>query len=193
MAGPWTSNIERDPRYRGAAEIITAHGFEIAIGGDAIEIVSEEAGESHRFRDRKEFLAFATSLASGEPPPLVKRGAKIRNGPGFGARAPRPVSHDPEPRSAEPEPELDVAKLKALCQALAIERDAWKVKAQAREATSPAEPSDTGEKYRALKKFIAREFHPDNVRADGIERLVRAEVFKTIWAEIEAIERAGRK
>ncbi|MDP2802069.1 MAG: hypothetical protein Q8O26_09315 [Phreatobacter sp.] len=191
MAGSWTSNIERDPRYRGAEEIISAAGYAITIADDMIAIVNEETGDSQRFRARKDLLAFAASLASGEPPPAQKRGAKIRNGPGFSAHAARPPAREAGSRPDGDE-DMDIARLKALCQALTIERDAWKARAQIREESVVSEPSDGGEKYRALKKFIAREFHPDHVRADGIERLVRTEVFKTIWAHIEDIERAGR-
>jgi hypothetical protein len=192
MAGLWTQNIERDPRYRGAAEVLEAAGYAIAISDGLVEIENEESGDRQRFRARKELLAFASAIAAGEQPQPVKRSAPIRNGQGFGGRQPRPEARDSDPPPAEKEPELDLAKLKALCQALVIERDAWKARAQIRETAAAAEPSGSDEKYRALKKFIAREFHPDNVRADGIERLVRTEVFKTIWAHIEEIERAGR-
>lgn len=191
MAGFWTSNIERDPRYRGAEEIISEAGYAITIADDMIAVVNEETGDSQRFRARRDLLAFAASLASGEPPPAQKRGAKIRNGPGFSERSARPPVHEAKPRPDSDE-DLDIARLKQLCQALTIERDAWKARAQIHEASAASDPSDGGEKYRALKKFIAREFHPDHVRADGIERLVRTEVFKTIWAHIEEIERSGR-
>lgn len=191
MASLWTSNIDRDPRYRGAEEIISATGYAITIADDVIAIVNEETGDSQRFRSRKDFLAFAASLASGEPPQALKRGARIRNGPGFSDRSFRPSAREAKPRPDSDE-DLDIARLKQLCQALTIERDAWKARAQIREESAVSEPADSGEKYRALKKFIAREFHPDHVRADGIERLVRTEVFKTIWAHIEDIERAGR-
>ncbi len=191
MAGLWTSNIARDPRYRGAEEIISGAGYSITVADDVIAIANAETGESQRFRNRKDFLAFAALLASGEPPPQHKRSAGIRNGPGFRERSARPPVREAEslPDSNE---DMDIARLKALCQALTIERDAWKARAQIREESAVSEPSDGGERYRALKKFIAREFHPDQVRADGIERLVRTEVFKTIWAHIEEIERTGR-
>ncbi len=188
MASPWTSNIDRDPRYRGAEEIVVAAGYQVTVGEGVIAVAHEETGENRRFRSRKEFLGFAEALATGEPPPPTRRSAGIRNGPGFGERAGRASA----PRPDEPGVETDVARLQALCRALTIERDAWKAKAEARSASDAVEPGDNGDRYRALKKFIAREFHPDQVRADGIERLVRTEVFKTIWAQIEALERTGR-
>jgi hypothetical protein len=188
MASPWTSNIDRDPRYRGAEEIVAAAGYQVTVGEGVITAAHEETGESRRFRSRKEFLAFAAALASGEPPPSPRRSAGIRNGPGFGERVARASAPPPDEAGAE----TDLAKLQALCRALVIERDAWKAKAEARTTGGDGEPADNAEKYRALKKFIAREFHPDQVRADGIERLVRTEVFKTIWAHIEALERTGR-
>ncbi|AVO45342.1 hypothetical protein [Phreatobacter cathodiphilus] len=188
MASLWTSNIERDPRYRGAEEIVAAAGYQIAVGEGVIAVAHEETGESRRFRSRKEFLAFAEALAKGEPPPPAKRSAGIRNGQGFGERAARAPAPPPDEAASE----ADIARLQALCRTLTIERDAWKARAQIREESAANAPVDNGEKYRALKKFIAREFHPDQVRADGIERLVRTEVFKTIWAHIEELERSGR-
>lgn len=188
MANPWTSNIERDPRYRGAEEIVAAAGYEITIGEGVIAVAHDETGENRRFRSRKEFLAFAEALASGEPPPPAKRSAGIRNGPGFGERAARA----PGSRPADAAAESDLARLEALCRALTIERDAWKARAQIREESAANAAGDGGDRYRALKRFIAREFHPDQVRADGIERLVRTEVFKTLWAHIEELERSDR-
>ncbi len=188
MASPWTSNIERDPRYRGAEAIVTAAGYGITVGEGLIAVAHEETGESRRFRSRKEFLVFAEAIAKGEPASPPRRSAGIRNGPGFADRAARP----PAPRPADDAANADIARLEALCRALTIERDAWKARAQIREESAANAPADGGEKYRALKKFIAREFHPDQVRADGIERLVRTEVFKTLWAHIEELERTGR-
>jgi hypothetical protein len=39
------------------------------------------------------------------------------------------------------------------------------------------------------KQAFARLHHPDRVQADGIERLIRTEIFKEFWSELERIER----
>ena len=40
-----------------------------------------------------------------------------------------------------------------------------------------------------VKQAFARLHHPDRVKADGIERLIRTEIFKEFWSELERIER----
>ena len=44
-------------------------------------------------------------------------------------------------------------------------------------------------RFRAAKAAFARLYHPDRTRTEGIERLIREQVFKEFWAEIERIER----
>jgi len=39
------------------------------------------------------------------------------------------------------------------------------------------------------KQAFARLHHPDRVQADGIERVIRTEIFKEFWRELERIER----
>lgn len=49
--------------------------------------------------------------------------------------------------------------------------------------------SDT--KFKAAKVAFARLYHPDNIRVDGIDKIVRTEIFKEFWRELEAIEKAS--
>jgi hypothetical protein len=49
----------------------------------------------------------------------------------------------------------------------------------------------TDRRFDRLKRLIAREFHPDQGAATGIEKQIRAEIFKTVWPRIEDIERSG--
>jgi hypothetical protein len=46
------------------------------------------------------------------------------------------------------------------------------------------------DRYRRLKRMLAAEFHPDNCRVDGIEKIVRTELFKNIWPKVENIDRS---
>ena len=39
------------------------------------------------------------------------------------------------------------------------------------------------------KQAFARLHHPDRVQADGVERVIRTEIFKEFWRELERIER----
>jgi hypothetical protein len=43
-------------------------------------------------------------------------------------------------------------------------------------------------KFQRTKKEFARTYHPDNQSGSGIEKAIRAEVFKEFWSKIEKIE-----
>ncbi len=45
------------------------------------------------------------------------------------------------------------------------------------------------QKYQQLRRFIAREFHPDQVPDGAADRDQRAELFKILWAEISRIDK----
>jgi len=42
--------------------------------------------------------------------------------------------------------------------------------------------------YASLKRFLAKRFHPDFAPGQGIEKLVRNEIFKEIWNEVERLD-----
>ena len=43
-------------------------------------------------------------------------------------------------------------------------------------------------RYAALKRYLAKRFHPDYAPGQGIEKIVRNEIFKEIWNEIERLD-----
>jgi outer membrane murein-binding lipoprotein Lpp len=53
----------------------------------------------------------------------------------------------------------------------------------------PAEPADGG-KFRSAKLAFARLYHPDRGGSSELDRLIRAQVFKEFWTELERIEKA---
>ena len=57
------------------------------------------------------------------------------------------------------------------------------------EATEQAQ-ADAG-KFRAARLAFARLYHPDRGGASEIDRLVRGQVFKEFWTELERIERSS--
>jgi len=77
-------------------------------------------------------------------------------------------------------------------------RERWKVRALMAEALAleaTAKISNNGgrgnvvdTRYAALKRFLAKRFHPDYAPGGGIEKIVRNEIFKEIWNEIERLE-----
>jgi hypothetical protein len=48
--------------------------------------------------------------------------------------------------------------------------------------------SGAEDRYLALRRLIAKEFHPDFSQALGQEKTIRAEIFKQVWPKIEKIE-----
>lgn len=44
------------------------------------------------------------------------------------------------------------------------------------------------DRYRKLRSLLAREFHPDYNKSEGIEKIIRTEIFKEIWPKIQSIE-----
>jgi len=78
------------------------------------------------------------------------------------------------------------------------QRESWKVRAlmaetQLLEAT--AKTSNNGGRqnvsdvrYASLKRYLAKRFHPDYAPGQGIEKIVRNEIFKEIWNEIDRLD-----
>lgn len=178
----WTATIERDPRYRGAAEGLAAEGYSITITPGTIVLTRDDGREVHRLHARKDFLAFAAAVVAGAPPPKPKGRAVPSGGEDEGEAPPRKARR---PRTVSDTDEM--ARLEAALTAMTLERDAWRLKAG---GGPDGAPSDAAGRYRRLKTFLARAFHPDQA-GPADERLSRAEVFRIVWAEIEAIERAG--
>jgi hypothetical protein len=87
-------------------------------------------------------------------------------------------------------------QLRALSQKLYEQRQSWKHRALVAEATLlEAEISNIGGRqnvsdlrYGALKRYLAKQFHPDFAPGNGIEKIVRNEIFKEIWSEIDRLD-----
>jgi hypothetical protein len=78
------------------------------------------------------------------------------------------------------------------------QRESWKVRALMAEAQlleATAKPTNNGAaqnvsdlRYSSLKRYLAKRFHPDYSPGQGIEKIVRNELFKEIWKEIERLD-----
>jgi hypothetical protein len=78
------------------------------------------------------------------------------------------------------------------------QRESWKVRAlmaeaQLFEATTKTSNNGGSQKvsdlrYTSLKRYLAKRFHPDYSPGQGIEKIVRNEIFKEIWNEIERLD-----
>ena len=78
------------------------------------------------------------------------------------------------------------------------QRESWRVRAlmaeaQLLEATAKTSNNGGSQKvsdlrYASLKRYLAKRFHPDYAPGQGIEKIVRNEIFKEIWNEIERLD-----
>jgi hypothetical protein len=89
-------------------------------------------------------------------------------------------------------------RLLVLLRTVHQQRESWKVRALTAEAQlfeAAAKTSNNGGRqnitelrYAALKRYLAKQFHPDYAPGQGIEKIVRNEIFKEIWNEIERLD-----
>jgi hypothetical protein len=78
------------------------------------------------------------------------------------------------------------------------QRESWKVRALVAEAELLKATAKTSNKagcqnvsdlrYASLKRYLAKQFHPDYAPGQGIEKIVRNEIFKQIWSEIDRLD-----
>src|SRR5436189_278647 len=76
------------------------------------------------------------------------------------------------------------------------QRESWRHRALVAEAGLRAKTSNNGDcqnvsdlRYVSLKRYLAKRFHPDYAPGQGIEKIIRNEIFKEIWHEIERLDR----
>jgi hypothetical protein len=92
--------------------------------------------------------------------------------------------------------ETHITQLLATRKDIVGQREHWKGRAMRAEAVLkridviPSEGSDA--RYPALRRFLAKRFHPDHAPGDGIEKIIRSEIFKEIWGEIGRIDAIDR-
>jgi hypothetical protein len=92
----------------------------------------------------------------------------------------------------------EIERLRARATTTDQQRESWKVRALMAEAQlveATAKPNNKGAsqnvsdlRYSSLKRYLAKRFHPDYGPGQGIEKIVRNELFKEIWNEIERLD-----
>jgi hypothetical protein len=90
-------------------------------------------------------------------------------------------------------------RLREFLRVIACEQQEWKRRAleaeeklvQAAGNVSNTRPGqNAGDvRYAALRRYLAKQLHPDFAPGNGIEKIVRCEIFKEIWVEIERLNR----
>jgi hypothetical protein len=92
----------------------------------------------------------------------------------------------------------EIERLRVQSTTIAQQRESWKVRALMAEAQlleAIAKTSNNGGcqnvtdvRYASLKRYLAKRFHPDYAAGQGIEKIVRNEIFKEIWNEVERLD-----
>jgi hypothetical protein len=92
----------------------------------------------------------------------------------------------------------EIERLRVRSTTIDQQRESWKVRAlmaeaQLFEATAKTSTNGGSQKvsdlrYASLKRYLAKRFHPDYAPGQGIEKIVRNEIFKEIWNEIERLD-----
>jgi hypothetical protein len=89
----------------------------------------------------------------------------------------------------------EIERLRVLLTTTNQHRESWKVRALMAEAQLLDATAKTGGaenvsdvRYASLKRYLAKRFHPDYAPGQGIEKIVRNEIFKEIWNEIDRLD-----
>src|SRR5215467_6527692 len=93
----------------------------------------------------------------------------------------------------------EIERLRVLLTTTNQHREGWKVRALTAEAELLEATAKTSNKrgggenvsevrYASLKRYLAKRFHPDYAPGEGIEKIVRNEIFKEIWNEIDRLD-----
>jgi hypothetical protein len=93
----------------------------------------------------------------------------------------------------------EIERLRVRSTTIDQQRKSWKVRAlmaevQLLEATAKTSNNSGRQnvsdvRYASLKRYLAKQFHPDYAPGQGIEKIVRNEIFKEIWNEIDRIDK----
>ncbi len=116
--------------------------------------------------------------------------------PGGVRQSDSPPNPPTSPQQRIEELEAQAERLRASGRKIIAQRDEWKGRALSAEAklTEAAikgnneHGNDGADRYAALKRYLAKQFHPDNAPGPGIEKIVRSEIFKEIWSEIDRLD-----
>jgi hypothetical protein len=95
----------------------------------------------------------------------------------------------------------EIERLRARSSTIDQQRESWKVRALMAEAAlleANAKTSDHGDcqkvrdlRYASLKRYLAKRFHPDYSPGEGIEKIIRSEIFKEIWNEVDRLDQGA--
>jgi hypothetical protein len=92
----------------------------------------------------------------------------------------------------------EIERLHVLLTTTNQKRESWKVRAlmaetQLLEATAKTSKNGGRQnvrdvRYASLRRYLAKQLHPDFAPGEGIEKVVRNEIFKEVWNEIGRLD-----
>jgi hypothetical protein len=92
----------------------------------------------------------------------------------------------------------EIERLRARSATVEQQRESWKVRAliaeaqlleaRAKTSNNAGRQNVTDVRYASLKRYLAKRFHPDFAPGQGIEKIVRNEIFKEIWNEVDRLD-----
>jgi len=95
----------------------------------------------------------------------------------------------------------EIERLRVRSSTIDQQRESWKVRALMAEAQlleATAKTSNKGGRqnvtdvrYASLKRYLAKRFHPDYSPGEGIEKIIRNEMFKEIWNEVGRLDQGA--
>lgn len=174
-------NILSDVSTLKQMDVLKDAGFIVRILENRVAISSNDGKTSENCYNRYQIFAFAKAnglYQDGSAPAPVE------------TRLQRQDIQALQARIAELESTL--SRLRERGRLAVAQRDAWEQRAMAaeRRLIGGGTLIEPGRKFEQLKRFLAREFHPDNNSGLGFDRVVRTEIFKLIWSKVEEIERS---
>jgi hypothetical protein len=179
--------------------------FEKELAGDGRILSSlswlRQSGFTHRVADERLVVygangaACAYCYSADEVVAFARRQSPVR---GAGRRA-APDAEDTGEMSANRIRDLEetISYLRQRWRATIADRDEWERRARNAEdeverlrAGAPAPSEEADAKYLTLRRFLARELHPDAGAAPPEVKLVKSELFKLVWAEVTKLDKS---
>ena len=172
MPTPFEQELADDGRVQSALSWLRQSGFTTRVADERLLVCGADGTVCAYCYTSDEVVAFArrqspargAGLAPAAPPP----GARVRD------------------------LEETIRYLRERWHLAIAERDEWEQRARAAQAELDGLRAASGApaKYAALRRFIARELHPDATPATGPVLAAKSDLFKLVWAEITRLDKS---
>jgi hypothetical protein len=177
--------IGDDGRVQNAISWIRQSGYSIQFLADRLVIFAGNGAMAAECFDGDEILTFAKRQAPSHRLATPPVGGFVARGFQAGRPGDDPLR----------ELEATNAYLRNRWRAAVTERNDWENRALAAEEelaklkAADASGQDAAQKYKELKRLLAKELHPDKSGAPPEQREMRAELFKALWAEVSRLDK----